>query len=65
MAEDLKDTIRETAQGPKRVTGDAGSVEQQDLSQLIEADRHLASKEAAKKGLAAIRRTKVIPPGAS
>jgi hypothetical protein len=65
MAEDLKDTIRETAQGPKRVTGDSGSVEQQDLSRLIEADRHLASKDAAKKGLKGILRTKVIPPGAS
>jgi len=65
MPEDIQPAIRDTAQGPQRGTGDAGSVEQQDLGQLIEADRYLASKDAAKKGLAAIHRTKVIPPGAS
>ncbi len=63
MAEDLEQNIRENAQGPKRAQGDAGSVEQHPLPEQIEADRYLASKEAAKKGLG-VRMTKVVPPGA-
>jgi len=63
MAEDLEQTIRDNAQGPKRAQGDAGSVEQHDLKDQIEADRYLSSKEAAKKRLG-VRMTKVVPPGA-
>lgn len=63
MAEELEQTIRDNAQGPKRAQGDSGSVEQHDLKDQIEADRYLSSKEAAKKGLG-VRRTKVVPPGA-
>jgi hypothetical protein len=63
MADELQDAIKENARGPKRAQGDAGSVEQHDLKDQIEADRYLASKEAAKKGLG-VRMTKVVPPGA-
>lgn len=63
MADELQDAIKENAQGPKRAQGDAGSVEQHDLQDQIEADRYLASKEAAKKGLG-VKMTKVVPPGA-
>ncbi len=63
MAEDLSDTIKQNAEGLKRVQGDSGSVEQHDLKDQIEADRYLSSKEAAKKGLG-VRMTKVVPPGA-
>ncbi len=63
MAEELTDAICENAAGPKKAQGDSGSVEQHDLKDQIEADRYLASKEAAKKGLG-VRMTKVVPPGA-
>jgi len=63
MADTVEDALRENAQGPKRAQGDAGSVEQHSLTDQIEADRYLASKEAAKKGLG-VRMTKVVPPGA-
>jgi hypothetical protein len=63
VAETVQDAIKENAQGPKRAQGDAGSVEQHPLPEQIEADRYLASKEAAKKGLG-VRMTKVVPPGA-
>ena len=63
MADELQDAIKENAQGPKRAQGDTGSVEQHDLKDQIEADRYLASKDAAKKGLG-VRMTKVVPPGA-
>jgi len=64
MAETVQDAIKENAQGPKRAQGDSGSVEQHDLKDQIEADRYLASKEAAKKGLG-VKMTKVVPPGAA
>ena len=64
MAEALEQTIRENAAGPKKAQGDAGSVEQHDLADQIEADRYLASKEAAKRGLG-VKMTKAVPPGAS
>jgi hypothetical protein len=65
MAEDLDNTIRENAVGPKRATGDSGSVEQHGLAEQIEADRYLNSKEAARSKGLGIRRTKLVPPGAS
>ena len=65
MAEDLDNTIRENAQGPKRAAGDSGSVEQHSLTEQIEADRYLASKEAAKSKGLGIRMSKLVPPGAS
>jgi len=63
MADELADAIKENAQGPKRAQGDAGSVEQHALADQIQADRYLASKEAAKQKLG-VRMTKVVPPGA-
>lgn len=63
MAEDLGQAIRENAQGPKRAQGDSGSIEQHSLQDQIEADRYLASKQAAKKGVG-VKMTKVVPPGA-
>ncbi|HMQ14385.1 MAG TPA: hypothetical protein PKC49_00270 [Phycisphaerae bacterium] len=52
MADPVEDALRENAQGPKRAQGDSGSVERHALADQIEADRYLASKEAAKKGAA-------------
>ncbi len=63
MPQDLKETIRDNAAGPKKAQTDSVSVEQHTLAEQIEADRYLSSKEAAKKGLG-IRMTKVVPPGA-
>lgn len=64
MADDLTDSIRENAQAPAKASGDAGSVEQHKLSEQIEADRYLASKEAAKSKSRGLRFNKLIPPGA-
>ena len=66
MAEELDSTIRQNAAGPKRASGDAGSVEQHSLSEQIEADKYLAGKEAARKHPAkAFTRVKIVPPGTS
>ncbi|MCL2304491.1 MAG: hypothetical protein FWC43_04030 [Planctomycetaceae bacterium] len=58
----LKDAILENAKGPKKVAGDAGSVEQHSLQDQIAAERFLASKEATRRGLG-IRLTKISPDG--
>lgn len=63
MAEDLKNTILENAQGPAKASGDSGSMEQHPLPDQIAADRYLESKKAAcGKGLG-IGLKKLIPPG--
>jgi hypothetical protein len=64
MAEDLDKTIRENAEGPARVRGDSGEMQQHRLKDQIEADRYLNSKEAAKSKGLGIRRAKLVPPGA-
>ena len=64
MAENLDNTIRDNAAGPKRAKGDSSEMEQHSLPDQIAADKHLASKQAASgKGLG-IRRIKLSPSGA-
>jgi hypothetical protein len=63
MADELDQSIRENAAGPKRAKGDSSEMEQHSLQDQIAADRYLASKGATKrKGLGAIFK-KLIPPG--
>lgn len=63
MAENLDDTIRDNAAGPRRAKGDSGEMEQHSLSDQIAADRYLASKNATKKkGLGAVFK-KLLPGG--
>ena len=63
MADELDDTIRQNAQGPAKAAGDAGSVEQHKLSDQIEVDKYLASKEAVKLKARGLRFNKLVPPG--
>lgn len=63
MAENLDQTIKENASGPKRAQGDSGSVELHNLKDQLEVDRYLNSKAAAKKKGLGIRMTRAIPPG--
>jgi hypothetical protein len=63
MSDDLEQAIRDNAAGPARVAGDAGTVEQHPLSEQIEADRYLASKNAAKKPSRGLRLNKFVPSG--
>lgn len=64
MPDDLDETIEQNAKGPAKASGDAGSVEQHPLTDQIEADRYLASKEAANKPQRGLRFNKLVPPGA-
>ena len=63
MTDDLDNTIRDNAAGPKRARGDAGEMEQHPLKDQIAVDKYLASKQAATKPNAGIRMLKIVPPG--
>jgi len=65
VAENLDTQIRDNAAGPKKATGDSGSVEQHSLNDQIAADRYLASKKAARSRGLGIRLTKLVPPGSA
>mgnify|MGYP000919829685 FL=1 len=65
VAENLDTQIRDNAAGPKKATGDSGSVEQHPLNDQIAADRYLASKKAARSRGLGIRLTKLVPPGSA
>lgn len=60
---DLDQAIRDNAAGPAKAAGDSGSVEQHPLKDQIEADRYLASKDAARKPGLGIKFAKIVPPG--
>jgi hypothetical protein len=62
---DLDDTISQNAHGPAKAAGDAGSVEQHKLTDQIEADRYLCSKDAAASKKRGLRFNKLVPPGAA
>ena len=65
VAENLDTQIRDNAAGPKKATGDSGSVEQHSLNDQIAADRYLASKKAARSRGLGIRMSKLVPPGSA
>jgi len=65
VAENLDTKIRDNAAGPKKATGDSGSVEQHSLTDQIAADKYLASKKAARSRGLGIRMTKLVPPGSA
>jgi hypothetical protein len=62
--ESIEDAIVENAKSPARASGDAGSVEQHNLKDQIEADRYLASKRATHTKHRGLRFNKIVPPGA-
>jgi len=63
MAEDLKDAIKDNAQGPKQASVDGVSTEQHPLPDQIAADKYLAARDARKNPAKAFARAKIIPPG--
>jgi hypothetical protein len=65
VADELDETIRTNAEGPKSASGDSGSMQQHSIPDQIAADRYLASKKAARSKGLGIRLTKVVPPGAA
>ncbi len=65
MNENLEQSIRENAAGPRKASGDSGSVEQHAIADQIAADRYLASKKALKSKGLGIRITKLVASGSA
>jgi hypothetical protein len=59
----LDQAIRDNAAQPAKASIDGQTVEQHPLQDQIEADRYLASKDAAKKPGLGIKFAKIVPPG--
>ena len=64
MADDLKDTIEQNAQGPRQATVDGVNVQQHSLPDQIAADKYLAAKKGAANPAKAFTRAKIVPPAA-
>ena len=59
----LDNTIESNASGPRKASGDSGSVEQHPINDQIAADKYLESKKASRvKGLG-IKLAKISPGG--
>lgn len=64
-SEELIARLLEVASGPASVSGDAGSVQQHSLRDLLEALKHVENQTAATSSPArGMRITKLVPPGA-
>ena len=63
MGEELDNSIKENATGPRKASGDSGSIEQHKLSDQIAADKYLESRKASRaKGLG-VKLAKISPGG--
>ena len=62
--ESLDDAIRRAADGPKSAQVDGQRVEQHPLSDLVQADRYLAAKKAARGRYGGLRITRMSHSGA-
>jgi hypothetical protein len=63
MADDLEQTIRDSAQGPFEAHGDSGGMRQHKLPDQVTADRYLESKKATRRKGLGIGLKKLVPPG--
>jgi len=63
MADDLSQTIETNAEGPKKATGDSGSVEQHPIGDQIAADKYLESKKASRSKGLGIKLAQISPGG--
>jgi hypothetical protein len=63
VADDLQHTIRDNAAGPRKASGDSGSVEQHPVEDQIAADKYLESKKASRSKGLGIKLAKLSPGG--
>jgi len=63
MGEGLDNSIQENAAGPRKASGDSGSIEQHGLADQIAADRYLESKKASRSKGLGVKLAKVSPGG--
>jgi len=63
MADTVREAVEENALGPRKASGDSGSVEQHPLKDQIEAARFEGAQSAAGKNHLGLRFIKLDPPG--
>jgi len=64
MSQDTLDNkIAENAAGPRKASGDSGSVEQHSLADQIAADKYLESKNASQSKGLGVKLVKLSPGG--
>jgi hypothetical protein len=63
VTDELDSTIKQNAEGPESASADGVSVKQHSLRDQIEADKYLASKQAARNPVKAFTRAKIVAPG--
>ncbi len=61
--DNLDTQIRNNAAGPRKATGDSGSIEQHALVEQIAADKYLASRRASRSKGLGLKLVKVSPGG--
>ncbi|MBN1123735.1 MAG: hypothetical protein JXA82_01920 [Sedimentisphaerales bacterium] len=59
----MENSIQENACGPRKASGDAGSVEQHSLTDQIAADKYLQSKQALSTKDLGIKLLQISPGG--
>ena len=65
MTNEIDKQIEESAAGPRKASGDSGSVEQHALQDQIAADRYLASKKASRTRGLGIRVARLVHSGSA
>jgi len=60
---DIDNTIKDNAAGPRKASGDSGAVEQHGLADQVAADKYLESKKASRSKGLGIKLVKVEPGG--
>ncbi len=63
MTEELDTVIQENAAGPRKASGDSGSIEQHSLHDQIAADKYLESKKASRSKGLGVKLAKISPGG--
>jgi hypothetical protein len=63
MSETIDKSIQENAAGPRKASGDSGSVEQHGLADQIAADKYLESKKASQSKGLGVKLVKISPGG--
>ncbi len=63
MSETIDKSIQENAAGPRKASGDSGSVEQHSLQDQIAADKYLESKKASRSKGLGVKLAKISPGG--
>jgi len=63
MSDTIKDAIVDNATGPRKASGDSGSVEQHSLVDQIAADKYAESRTASRTAGLGLKFNKLVPPG--